>query len=188
MVKLINAYQELLRQLKFVRRAYNDLGHLYKEALDFGLEARMIYYEDLSANTSSFAQLANWLQGGASKCPSATNAKVNGPGAHTVRKIHSKRLRDTVANWDSVVRRLNGTVFEEFLAEECDGGTVPQSSDVADTRWCRFCARLYVNAHRERLENETDVAEEDPRERLTNETDAKYIGRPKGLLATSLGA
>ena len=76
--------------------------------------------EDLSANATAFAQLANWLQGGGSKCPSAldTSRDVDGPGARAVLKIHSKRLNETVLNWNVVVKTLTGTEFERFLHDD----------------------------------------------------------------------
>ena len=77
-------------------------------------------YEDLSANATAFAQLANWLQGGGSKCPSPldTSREVDGPGARAVLKIHSKRLNETVLNWNVVVKTLTGTEFERFLHDD----------------------------------------------------------------------
>ena len=80
----------------------------------------MVTYEDLSANATAFAQLANWLQGGGSKCPSAldTSREVDGPGARAVLKIHSKRLNETVLNWNVVVKTLTGTEFERFLHDD----------------------------------------------------------------------
>ena len=85
-----------------------------------GLETRMVTYEDLAANATAFAQLANWLQGGGSKCPSAldTSREVDGPGARAVLKIHSKRLNETVLNWNVVVKTLTGTEFERFLHDD----------------------------------------------------------------------
>ena len=76
--------------------------------------------EDLSANATAFAQLANWLQGGGSKCPSPldTSREVDGPGARAVLKIHSKRLNETVLNWNVVVKTLTGTEFERFLHDD----------------------------------------------------------------------
>ena len=75
---------------------------------------------DLAANATAFAQLANWLQGGGSKCPSAldTSREVDGPGARAVLKIHSKRLNETVLNWNVVVKTLTGTEFERFLHDD----------------------------------------------------------------------
>ena len=66
------------------------------------------------------AQLANWLQGGGSKCPSALDSsrEVDGPGARAVLKIHSKRLNETVLNWNVVVKTLTGTEFERFLHDD----------------------------------------------------------------------
>ena len=52
---------EMLRQLKNVKNAYSELGHLRDKARAAGLETRMVTYEDLSANATAFAQLANWL-------------------------------------------------------------------------------------------------------------------------------
>ena len=78
-------------------------------------------YEDLAANATAFAQLANWLQGGGSKCPSAaldSSREVDGPGARAVLKIHSKRLNETVLNWNVVVKTLTGTEFERFLHDD----------------------------------------------------------------------
>ena len=77
-------------------------------------------YEDLSANATAFAQLANWLQGGGSKCPSPldTSREVDGPGARAVLKIHSKTLNETVLNWNVVVKTLTGTEFERFLHDD----------------------------------------------------------------------
>ena len=76
--------------------------------------------QDLSANATAFAQLANWLQGGGSKCPSPldTSREVDGPGARAVLKIHSKRLNETVLNWNVVVKTLTGTEFERFLHDD----------------------------------------------------------------------
>ena len=76
--------------------------------------------EDLSANATAFAQLANWLQGGGSKCPSALDSsrEVDGPGARAVLKIHSKSLNETVLNWNVVVKTLTGTEFERFLHDD----------------------------------------------------------------------
>ena len=84
------------------------------------IETRMVTYEDLSANATAFAQLANWLQGGGSKCPSALDSsrEVDGPGARAVLKIHSKRLNETVLNWNVVVKTLTGTEFERFLHDD----------------------------------------------------------------------
>ena len=84
------------------------------------IETRMVTYEDLSANATAFAQLANWLQGGGSKCPSPldTSREVDGPGARAVLKIHSKRLNETVLNWNVVVKTLTGTEFERFLHDD----------------------------------------------------------------------
>ena len=82
---------EMLRQLKNVKNAYSELGHLRDKARAAGLETRMVTYEDLAANATAFAQLANWLQGGGSKCPSAaldSSREVDGPGARAVLKIH----------------------------------------------------------------------------------------------------
>ena len=111
---------EMLRQLKNVKNAYSELGHLRDKARAAGLETRMVTYEDLSANATAFAQLANWLQGGGSKCPSAldTSREVDGPGARAVLKIHSKRLNETVLNWNVVVKTLTGTEFERFLHDD----------------------------------------------------------------------
>ena len=84
------------------------------------IETRMVTYEDLSANATAFAQLANWLQGGGSKCPSPldTSREVDGPGARAVLKIHSKRLNETVLNWNVLVKTLTGTEFERFLHDD----------------------------------------------------------------------
>ena len=84
------------------------------------IETRMVTYEDLSANATAFAQLANWLQGGGSKCPSPldTSREVDGPGARAVLKIHSKSLNETVLNWNVVVKTLTGTEFERFLHDD----------------------------------------------------------------------
>jgi len=73
-----------------------------------------------SANATAFAQLANWLQGGGSKCPSPldTSREVDGPGARAVLKIHSKSLNETVLNWNVVVKTLTGTEFERFLHDD----------------------------------------------------------------------
>ena len=111
---------EMLRQLKNVKNAYSELGHLRDKARAAGLETRMVTYEDLSANATAFAQLANWLQGGGSKCPSPldTSREVDGPGARAVLKIHSKRLNETVLNWNVVVKTLTGTEFERFLHDD----------------------------------------------------------------------
>ena len=112
---------EMLRQLKNVKNAYSELGHLRDKARAAGLETRMVTYEDLSANATAFAQLANWLQGGGSKCPSAaldSSREVDGPGARAVLKIHSKRLNETVLNWNVVVKTLTGTEFERFLHDD----------------------------------------------------------------------
>ena len=111
---------EMLRQLKNVKNAYSELGHLRDKARAAGLETRMVTYEDLSANATAFAQLANWLQGGGSKCPSAldTSREVDGPGARAVLKIHSKSLNETVLNWNVVVKTLTGTEFERFLHDD----------------------------------------------------------------------
>ena len=106
--------------LKNVKNAYSELGHLRDKARAAGLETRMVTYEDLAANATAFAQLANWLQGGGSKCPSAldTSRDVDGPGARAVLKIHSKRLNETVLNWNVVVKTLTGTEFERFLHDD----------------------------------------------------------------------
>ena len=75
----------------------------------------------VAANATAFAQLANWLQGGGSKCPSAaldSSREVDGPGARAVLKIHSKRLNETVLNWNVVVKTLTGTEFERFLHDD----------------------------------------------------------------------
>ena len=112
---------EMLRQLKNVKNAYSELGHLRDKARAAGLETRMVTYEDLAANATAFAQLANWLQGGGSKCPSAaldSSREVDGPGARAVLKIHSKRLNETVLNWNVVVKTLTGTEFERFLHDD----------------------------------------------------------------------
>ena len=112
---------EKLRQLKNVKNAYSELGHLRDKARAAGLETRMVTYEDLAANATAFAQLANWLQGGGSKCPSAaldSSREVDGPGARAVLKIHSKRLNETVLNWNVVVKTLTGTEFERFLHDD----------------------------------------------------------------------
>ena len=111
---------EMLRQLKNVKNAYSELGHLRDKARAAGLETRMVTYEDLAANATAFAQLANWLQGGGSKCPSALDSsrEVDGPGARAVLKIHSKRLNETVLNWNVVVKTLTGTEFERFLHDD----------------------------------------------------------------------
>ena len=71
-------------------------------------------------HATAFAQLANWLQGGGSKCPSALDSsrEVDGPGARAVLKIHSKRLNETVLNWNVVVKTLTGTEFERFLHDD----------------------------------------------------------------------
>ena len=84
------------------------------------VETRMVTYEDLSANATAFAQLANWLQGGGSKCPNALDSsrEVDGPGARAVLKIHSKSLNETVLNWNVVVKTLTGTEFERFLHDD----------------------------------------------------------------------
>ena len=63
---------EMLRLLKNVKNAYSELGHLRDNARAAGLETRMVTYGDLAANATAFAQLANWLQGGGSKCPVRT--------------------------------------------------------------------------------------------------------------------
>ena len=72
------------------------------------------------AASERVAQLANWLQGGGSKCPNALDSsrEVDGPGARAVLKIHSKRLNETVLNWNVVVKTLTGTEFERFLHDD----------------------------------------------------------------------
>ena len=44
--------------------------------------------------------------------------QVDGPGARAVLKIHSKRLNETVLNWNVVVKTLTGTEFERFLHDD----------------------------------------------------------------------
>ena len=47
-----------------------------------------------------------------------TSREVDGPGARAVLKIHSKRLNETVLNWNVVVKTLTGTEFERFLHDD----------------------------------------------------------------------
>ena len=130
MVDLIDAEEHALLVLAHIGEALEidderqlviELGHLRDKARAAGLETRMVTYEDLAANATAFAQLANWLQGGGSKCPSAaldSSREVDGPGARAVLKIHSKRLNETVLNWNVVVKTLTGTEFERFLHDD----------------------------------------------------------------------
>ena len=82
--------------------------------------AHFILLATQRTGSTAFAQLANWLQGGGSKCPSPldTSREVDGPGARAVLKIHSKRLNETVLNWNVVVKTLTGTEFERFLHDD----------------------------------------------------------------------
>jgi len=68
------------------------------------------YYEDLSANKTSFDELARFLLAGA-KCASAEDF---GFQHSTTYRIHSD-LSAAVSNWDEVRKKLARTRYREFV-------------------------------------------------------------------------
>ena len=110
-VRLDMAKGKLTKHLRIVSHAYGQLGKFHERAKGFGLDARLVYYEDLAANaTGEFAALAKFVLGDA-RCPSHGAS----PGARAVYRIHTKGLADVVSNWDEVAKKLRGTRYGKFV-------------------------------------------------------------------------
>lgn len=104
---------KLVKHLRIIEKSYHELERFHKKVLAKGIPATMVYYESLSSEKgpSAFAALTDFLHGDSlSACKRPENETTA-----RVHKIHSGWLKDSIANYDQVVKALKGTKFQKFI-------------------------------------------------------------------------
>lgn len=132
---------KMWEELAVARAAWDALERLRLYADGRGVPTARLVYEDLDADHTLFTNVTDFLLGGLSAtdraaCRAAAGAAVDGLPA----KIHTRPLRNQIANWAEVAAALANSTYARCLREDAGAaGTVDDVLDPAASLTSRPC-------------------------------------------------